>query len=1120
MKKLFLPIVPIMIAGSMVFNPFSLLRAATVKGHPAAAFEGIKRSPKIIVTGKVIDENGEPLLGVTVLEKGNNNRGAVTDVEGAFSIETNPGSTLVFSFVGFLPHEVVVSDDKPLNIQLKQDALMLNEVVAVGYQTLRKSDLTGAISSVKAKELNLTTPTVGQALVGKVAGVQISQVSGAPYVGTKIRVRGVGSINASSDPLYVIDGYPAGNDVFINPNDIESIDILKDAASAAIYGSRAAGGVVLITTKRGSEGKGRLEYDYQFGVHQLSKKVDMLNASEFAQLLIDGRNNAYRDLMQNGGKPWNDAMFSDDNATRIKNLGGSAGSVSIPTDIYDFPSQTLITPKYNTDWQDELYRNAPVSRHNISFSGGQKGLRYAISGGHLAQQGIILSTKQERTNFRANLDADVNKKLKVGANLAFTYNENREVQEGRFNQGPILGALVYMPIFKAYNEDGTLAKNEAAALSSGYGLQSIENPVALATETHINRRGQRGTYNGFAVFEIVKDLNFKVNLGLQTYNEKYEYYLPTSLSSGANPPGSPQAIAAANSLARTVNYMDKLAEFTLTYKKEWGKHHFDGLVGYTTQGNDRDVISVTARGFQNDRIEEITGKGADAIYFSLNSGNPESDGTGKTNWTLLSYLARAVYNFDNRYYLTASFRTDGSSRFGPNNRWGNFPSVSAGWNISNESFYGDFLGKSSTMKLRASWGLSGNNNIGNYSFLQTMAAPGGAVFGNGNVNTALWAESLKDRNLGWESTSQYNVGLDLGLFDDRLSIIANYYLSRSYNLLFNQPLSAISGASTILTNLRNSKVQNTGFDIQADARVISRNDFSLNITGNFSLNRNKVLDMGGANTILSTGAERSYVTHITQEGQPIGMFYGFKVKGMVRESDMENLAADNAVYNAATQKFPEGYVLKGPARSSASTNPLRPGDIYFEDRNGDGVVNDADKAVIGSAMPKFTYGFAISASYKQFDFSSSFNGIYGSKVLDGQDYYIYNMEGSGNQYSKVLNRYRSEAQPGDGKVYRASRGGTQSNSTRLSSFYLQDGSFLRCTNLTLAYNFPQIAQISKNAISNLRIYVGVDNAFTLTKYLGYNPEVDYNNGANLTPGVDYGKYPLARAYNIGARITF
>jgi TonB-linked SusC/RagA family outer membrane protein len=1055
------------------------------------------------------------LLGVTVLEKGTN-KGTVTDAAGSFSLEAGAGSTLVFSFVGFIAQEVVVSGNEPLAVTLKENAMMLNEFVAVGYSTMRKSDLTGAISSVKAKELNLTTPTVGQALVGKVAGVQISQVSGAPYVGTKIRVRGVGSVNASSDPLYVIDGYPAGNDVFINPNDIESIDILKDAASAAIYGSRAAGGVVLITTKRGKEGKGRLEYEYQFGVHQLSKKVDLLNSSEFGQLMIDGRNASYRDLMVNAGKTWNDGMYSDDNATRIKNVG-NAGSVSIPTDLYDFANQKLITPKYNTDWQNELYRNAPVHRHNISFSGGKNGLRYAISGGQLNQQGIILSTGQHRTNFRTNLDADINKKLKVGANLAFTYNTNREVQEGRFDKGPILGALIYMPIFKAYNEDGSLSKNEAAALSSAYGYQSIENPVALATETHINRRGQRGTFNGFATYEIIPDLTFKVNLGLQTYNEKYEFYAPTSLSSGANPPGSPQAIAAANAVSTMTTQMDKLAEFTLNYKKQIGKHSIDGLVGYTAQENNRDIVSVTARGFSNDRIEEITGKGADATFFSLNTG---TDQTGKVNWTLLSYLARAAYNYDGKYYLTATFRTDGSSRFGPNNRWGNFPSVSAGWNISNEQFYKDALGNNSTLKLRASWGLSGNNNIGNYNFLQTMAAPGGVVFGNGTVNTALWATGIKDLNLGWESTSQYNFGADLGLFDDRLSIMANYYISRSFNLLFNQPLSAISGASTILTNLRNSKVQNKGIDLQVDARVISTQEFDLNVSGNISVNRNKVLDMGGASTIITNGAERSYLTHITQEGQPIGMFYGFKVKGMVRESDMENIAADNAVYNSSTQSYPAGYQLKGSARSTASTNPLRPGDLYFEDVNNDGVVNDADKRVIGSPHAKFTYGFAITASYKNFDFSSSFNGTYGNKVLDGQDYYVYNMEGSGNQYAKVANRYRSESQPGDGHVYRASRGGTQSNSTRLSTFYLQDGSFLRCTNLTLGYNMSNIGSLTNNAISALRVYVGVDNAFTLTKYLGYNPEVDYNNGANLTPGVDYGKYPLVRAYNIGARITF
>lgn len=1108
-----------------------LLHISPLLCRTSHAESHLRISQLVRLSGTVVDEQNQPIPGTNIIEK-QTRKGTVTDATGQFTIEVNPGATLVVSSVGFVTQEIVVGSQLTLNIRLKEDVNQLSEVVAVGYQTLRKSDVTGAISNVKARELNVAAPTLGQALVGKLAGVQVSQVGGAPYNATKIRVRGIGSINASSDPLYVIDGFPAGNDVFINPNDIESIDILKDAASAAIYGSRASGGVVLITTKRGKDGKGKFDYEYQYGINQLAKKVKLLDASGFAQLVIDGRNNTYRDLVQNSGKPWTDAMFSDDNATRITKVGNAA-SVSIPTEFYDFANQKLITPKYNTDWQNELYRNAPVSRHNLTFSGGSNGLRYLISGGYQSQQGIIVATKQDRLNFRTNLDADISKKFKVGASIFVTSTNNREVQEGRFNQGPILGALIYAPTFRARDDNGNLIKNEMAAQQPTYGYQTIENPVALAMETNITRKGLRGTYNGTASYEIIPGLIARANVGLQTYSEKYEYYLPTSLSNGNNPPYSAQAIAAATATALTLSTQNLLAEFTATYAKQFGKHRINGLVGYTAQKTNLDQISVSAQGFQNDAVQEITAKGADATNFFLNTGTSGAGltgtsvvtssvgftGTGKQEETLLSYLARAEYNYDERYYLTAAFRTDGSSRFGPLNRWGNFPSLSAGWTISNEPFYTDWLGAASTLKLRASWGLTGNYNVGNYNYLQTMASPTGAVFGSGTVQTAFYSGPIKDQRLGWESTSQFNVGLDVGLFNNRLLLIANGYLSNSYNLLFNQPISAISGTTSILTNLRNSNIQNKGIELQIDGRAISTQDFKLNLSGNISFNRNKVLNMGGANTILAAGAERSYITHITQEGQPVGSFYGFKVIGMVRQKDVDNLAADNAVYNAATQSFPAGYVLKGPARSTASTNPLRPGDLIFQDVNGDGVVNDADKQVIGSPYPKFTYGFSVTASYKAFDANASFNGIYGSQVLDGQDYYLFNMEGSGNQYSVVADRYRSEDQPGNGQIFRASRGGTQSNSTRLSTFYLQDGSYLRCANITLGYNLPATL-LSKVRVSGLRLYLNVNNAFTLTKYKGYNPEVDFNNGANLAPGVDYGKYPLARGYNIGARVTF
>ena len=1099
-----------------------LLAGSLPAAHAALASRPapVRRTPLTVrITGAVTDEQNQPVPGANVIEKSTTN-GTATDGTGQFSLAVTPGATLVFSAIGFASQEVVVGTRTTVNVQLKASLNQLDEVVAVGYQTARKSDLTGAVADVKAREMNTAAPTLGQALVGKLAGVQVTQVSGAPYVSTKIRVRGVGSINASSDPLYVIDGFPAANDVFINPNDIESVDVLKDAASAAIYGSRASGGVVLITTKRGKEGKGRLDYEYQFGINQLAKKVKLLDANGFAQLLIDGRNNTYRDLVQNSGKTWTDAMFSDDNATRIARVG-NAGSVSIPTDIYNFGTQTLITPKYNTDWQNELYRDAPFNRHNLTFSGGNAGLRYLLSGDYQLQQGIIVATKQERINFRANLDAELSKKFRVSANLFVTSNSNREVQEGRFNQGPILGALIYPPTFRAYDDNGNLVKNEVAAQQSTYGYQSVENPVALAKETNITRQGLRGTYNGTASYEILPGLIAKANVGLQTYNEKYEYYLPTSLSSGNNAPYSPQAVAAATATALTVNTQNVLGEFTATYAKQFGKHSLNALAGYTAQRTTLDQISVSAQGFQNDAVQEITAKGADPtnFYQSATTSSVGFTGTGKQAETLLSYLARVQYSYDERYFLTAAFRTDGSSRFGPENRYGSFPSLSAGWTVSNESFYQNMLGESSTLRLRGSWGLTGNYNIPLYGYQQTMASPTGAVFGPGTIQTAFYAGPLKDQRLGWESTSQYNLGLDMGLFNNRVLLISNVYLSHSYNLLFNQPISAISGTTSILTNLRDSRIRNQGLEFQLDGKAVTTPNFTLNLSGNISFNRNVVQAMGGANTIMVAGAERSYITHITQEGQPVGMFYGYRVVGMVRQSDMENIAADNAAYNAATQSFPAGYVRRGPARSTASTNPLRPGDLIFEDVNNDGVVNNADKQVIGSPYPKFNYGFSLTATYKALDFSAGFNGVYGNQVLDGQDYYVYNMEGSGNQYANVANRYRSETEPGDGTVFRASRGGTQSNSTRLSTFYLQSGSFLRCTNLTLGYNLPATL-LGKAHVGGLRVYLNANNVFTLTKYRGYNPEVDYNSGANLAPGVDYGKYPLARGYNVGVRLSF
>ena len=1093
----------------------------------------------IKITGIVTDENNRPLAGVSVAIK-NSKKGVATDASGRFTLETNQGTILVFSSVGFLTQEIPATQGL-MTIKLKEDVKQLEEVT-IGYQRLRKSDLTGSVSSVKASELNLSSPTLSQALVGKIAGVQVSQVSGAPYSGAKLRVRGIGSINASSEPLYVVDGYAmggnisqgqgnganatngynpstSGNDIFINPEDIESIEVLKDAASAAIYGSRASAGVVLITTKRGKAGSGTFTYDYQFSSQSLAHKVEMLNSTQFADLFVEGRNSNYKDILLSKGVTWNDSFYSDDNATRVTKSGQTATgcSVCILKDLYDFPTQKVIQPKYNTDWQDVLYQNALVQRHNLSFSGGNAGTRYLISGGYLDQPGILNSTYQRRINLRANIDADVNKRLKVSSSVFVTNTVNREVQEGRFNNGPILGALVYMPIFPAYNADGTLATADkgAGAQTDGYAyaFQGIENPLALAQRVNITRKGTRATYNVNATYQLMKDLSAKINIGGGSYNEKYEYYYPTNLSSGINPPGSTQSILAANSSAQNLASQDILGEFTLNYKKQFGKHRIDGLVGYSSQETNTDIVAVGTKNYTNDLVPEITNGGSVlGDFYRLG-------GTGKSTTTLLSYLGRVVYSYNSRYFLTGSFRSDASSRFGPQNRWGNFGSVSAGWTLSNESFYKDWLGKSSTLKLRASWGLTGNNNIGNYRYEQGVTGSGGQVIG-GTVYNATWAGGITDSKLGWESTSQYNFGLDASMLDNRLSVIFNYYRSKSFNLLYNQSISSLSGATSILTNLRNSNIQNNGFDLQLDFKVVRSKDFNLSVSGNVTANKNNVVSLGGASEIQINGAERSYITHVTREGSPVGSFFGLQVAGMVKEKDLANVNADQIVYKANGNKFPAGYTLLGFPISTYSTTPLRAGDMYFKDTNGDGIINDADKNVIGTPYPKYTYGFGIYLNYKTIDFSASFNGSKGNKIIDGQDYYIRNMEGSGNQYSVIDQRYRSDANPGNGVEYRASRGGSQSNSTRLSDYYLQDGSFFRCTNLTIGINLTSLSVNKKLGITGLRWYTSVDNAFTITKYLGYNPEVDFNNGSNLTPGVDYGKYPLARSFSTGIKVQF
>jgi TonB-linked SusC/RagA family outer membrane protein len=1057
-------------------------------------------------TGRVIDEKGEAIIGASVAVKGHRT-GAVTDVDGRFSIEAPVGSTLAVFYVGYMTQELKLGENSDLHIVMQEDQQQLNEVVVVGYGSMRKSDVTGSLANIKASELSLTTSTFGQALVGKIAGVQVSLPNGTPGSGAKIRVRGIGSLSAGSTPLYVVDGYPASEEMYINPEDVESIDVLKDAASAAIYGSRGAAGVVMITTKRGAANKVRVDYDYQYGVAQLERKIKMMDAYQFRDLVIDARNNTYRDHLESRGIAWNPSYAYDDNATR-RAKGGSNQTTIAPI-FFDFTTGKPVEPEYNTDWQDAVYTDAATHRHNVAITGGNDMLQYRVSAGYLNQDGIIAPSNHTRMNLRANVDAQVTSRFKADFNYSFSDVKERQIpDEGRFSatDGIIQSALASYPQFPVYNPDGSYAVGNQIAMQADAYAQA-ENPVALAHEIDIRQTENRMNFGANLQFEIMKQLYAKANLGTQYTTRRYNYYHPRTVGRNQTMPNSPEAANTLVSAKDITNYeVDRLGEFTLNYKEAFGEHRIDGVTGFTVQRKTYDRVSVSTKGHPDDRIPELTAHGSNPGDVTLGSD------TRKAAWSMLSYLARVNYAYADRYALSASLRTDGSSRFGSKNRWGWFPSVSAGWTLSNEQFYQNLLGNTSSAKLRASWGLSGNNNIGNYSAWQEMSQ-GGYPFGaNSAVETAYWQGAFSDQAIGWEKTSQYNVGLDVSLFRRRVNLIGNYYYSLSYDLLYSQPISSVSGSSSVTTNLSTAKVRNTGIDLQIDTRILT-GELKWNLSGNISVNRNSVVDMGGLNEIQMAN-ERNVICHVTRSGLPVGSFYGYQQEGLISEADYRNILIDKA--NLVNGVFPEGYKPVGPAINNY--NNIHPGDVKWRDVNGDGRITEDDRDILGDAYPDFSYGISTELSYKGVDLRATFTGQQGAQVINFQKYYIWGLEGYGNQLATADQRWRSEDNPGRGDIPRATRASTPNISNRLASFFVDDASYFRCANITIGYNFPS-SLIKKASIQALRLYVSADNLFTITDYEGYNPEVDsYDN--NLQPGLDWGVYPLSRTYSMGIKLTF
>lgn len=641
----------------------------------------------------------------------------------------------------------------------------------------------------------------------------------------------------------------------------------------------------------------------------------------------------------------------------------------------------------------------------------------------------------------------------------------------------------------------------------------------MAHDLPIKNTKTRHNFTVSATWEPIDGLKLKAQLGRLWYDQTYTKFRQNSIGSGANIAYN-SALETSNhyAISRTLKNQDSLGEFTAAYNHKWGDHRLDALAGFTVQDNIYSSIGIMAKQFTDNRIPDISA--------TVDPKAVEEYGVGRSEYNLLSYLARVNYSYSDRYSLTGSFRADGSSRFGSKSKWGYFPSISAGWTLSNEPFLKDKL-PGMTFRIRGSWGMSGNNNIGNYASIATIGT--GTTAMGGSVTSTAYEKAFVDPTLSWETTKQTNIGLDLSFFNGRLNLIGNYYISNTSDVLYQLGIPSISGSTSTTTNLGDSKIQNKGFDIQLDARILE-GPVTWTVGTNISVNRNKVLYLAdGVDEIYNT-TMRSAQTHVTKVGYPIGSFLAYRTDGIMSEADYQNVLKDREVFEANGKSFPEGYVLKGPAVPDYALEYLSPGNVIYHNTNGDYKITEADREIIGTPYPDFTGGFNTAISFKNFDIALGFTYSVGAQVINFNDYYCYNMEGSGNQYGVVRNRWKSDAEPGDGYVPRAFRHGNKNTGMKISDRYIDDADYLRLSTASIGYTFPKKV-CEKLHIQGLRVYVNGDNLFTLTNYRGFNPEVDqYSTGgktvaenksnANMMPGFDWGSYPVARVITAGFKLSF
>ena len=1041
------------------------------------------------VTGKVVDGDGLEVIGASVVVKGAAGVGTITDLNGTYSLTVNDASkdVLVFSYVGMASQEIKVNGRSQINVTLKSDAVLLDEVVAIGYATVKRKDLTGSVASVNSKELSkIPTSDVTQALAGRMAGVQVMQSEGAPGASISIRVRGGISITQSNEPLYIIDGFPSEDGMStLDPAEIESIDILKDASATAIYGARGANGVVVITTKSGAQGGGKatVTFDSYVGFKKIAKKLDVLSPYEFVKLDYERKVYDQTDSQES----WDAAVKS------FETIYGKYSDI-----------EANYANREGIDWQDQtLGRTALTQNYRIGVSGGTDKLNYSMAYSYYDEEGAMVFSGSKKHNISFNLNSKVNDRLTVTARMSFDHMrvEGMGTSEGgdRFNK--MQHILQYRPTIGINGSDSDLLGDEDPLFVDDAG-NVMQNPLLSAAEETKDKEYRTFQANGGFTFKIIKGLSFRNTTGMRYQTRRNDIFYGDKSVTGKR--------SSINGSIENIENGSFPTSNVLTYNWSNESNDLTVMAGQEFVSKWTRNFKASASNFPNDEI------GLGDLSLGL-AGTPES--YQNYDDKLLSFFTRVNYNYKEKYLFTASLRADGSSKFGKNNKWGYFPAFSAAWRMGEEEFIKN-LNVFSDLKLRIGYGLAGNNRINSY---QSLAIMGSVTYPNGDSTQSGYASNqVPNPELKWEANKTFNFGLDFGFFNQRLTISPEFYINRSSNLLLSAKLPDSSGYSSMVINA--GETENKGIDLTINTVNIETKDFSWNTAITFSHNKNLVKKLTGEEVQLwEASFGYSQNTHIIGVNQPLGQMYGYVTDGLYQVEDFD--------YDAATKT----YTLKDGIPYMGDKQNVQPGNWKFKNLDGsaDNKITESDKTVIGNAYPIFYGGINNNFTYKNFDLSIFFTYSYGNDVfnatkltntksaLDNKN--VLDVANSANRWVLVNDKGEMITDPQElaavnkGKTV-ASIIDNEVGDTYIHSWAVEDGSFLKLSNVTLGYTFPK-AWLKKLGVSKLRLYATGSNLFTWTKYSGFDPEVS-TMGNGLTPGVDFGAYPKSRSFVFGINLAF